>query len=135
MGYKIGEIEGIGAKGAACLAKAGIKTTDDLLEAGRTPAGRKRLVAECGVSAKRLLRWCNCADLMRISGVGEEYSELLEAANCNTVKQMTRRNADNLAKRMLEINTKKKLVRSPPTARDVAKWVTQAKKLKPALSY
>lgn len=135
MGYNIEEIEGIGPKGAACLAKAGIKTTDDLLKAGRTASGRKRLVAECGVNAKRLLRWCNCADLMRISGVGEEYSELLEAANCNTVKQMATRNPDNLAKRMLEINAKKKLVRSPPTASQVGKWVTQAKKLKPALTY
>lgn len=135
MGYNIEEIEGISSARAAKLAKAGIKTTDDLLKAGTTPAGRKRLVEQCGVSRIRLLKWCNMADMMRISGIGEEYSELLEAANCNTVKQMARRNPENLAKRMLEINEKKKLVRSPPTVKEVTKWVAQAKKLKPTLTY
>jgi len=77
----------------------------------------------------------NMADLMRISGVGEEYSELLEAANCNTVKQMARRNPDNLAKRMLEINEQKKLVRSPPKPSQVAKWVEQASRLDQIITY
>ncbi len=93
MGYKIEEIEGISTARAAKLAVGGIKTTDQLLAKGTTAAGRKRIAAECGVSPKRLLKWCNMADLMRISGVGEEYSELLEAANCNTVRQLARRPA------------------------------------------
>ncbi len=36
------------------------------------------------------------ADLMRIKGVGEEYSELLEAAGVDTVKELRNRNAANL---------------------------------------
>lgn len=135
MGYKIEEIEGIGKSRAEKLAKMGIKTTDHLLKHGATRGGRKRIADECGVSSVRLLKWVNMADLMRISGVGEEYSELLEAANCNTIKQLRRRNPDSLAKRMLEINEQKKLVRSPPKPSQVAKWVEQAGKLEPLLTY
>lgn len=135
MNYKIEEIEGIGGARAAKLAKMGIKTTGDLLKLGATATGRKRIAAECEVSPVRLLRWVNMADLMRISGVGQEYSELLEAANCNTVKQLRRRNAANLGTRMAEINEHKKLVRSVPTLSQVERWVEQAAKLEPMISY
>ncbi len=135
MNYKIEDIEGIAAARAAKLAKMGITHTGHLLKHGATRTGRKKIAAECGVSPVRLLKWVNMADLMRISGVGEEYSELLEAANCNTVKQLARRNPDNLAKRMLEINEQKKLVRSPPKASQVTKWVDQAGKLEPVITY
>ena len=93
------------------------------------------MAEQCGVSSVRLLKWVNMADLMRISGVGEEYSELLEAANCNTVKQLRRRNAENLTQRMLAPNEQKKLVRSPPTLSQVTKWVKQAESLEPMLTY
>ncbi|MGY6630352.1 MAG: DUF4332 domain-containing protein [Wenzhouxiangella sp.] len=135
MNYKIEDIEGIGKARAEKLSKMGIKNTELLLKHGATRAGRKRIAQECGVSPVRLLKWVNMADLMRISGVGEEYSELLEAANCNTIKQLRRRNPDNLAKRMLEINEAKKLVRSPPKASQVARWVEQAGTLEPMITY
>ena len=135
MKHKIEEIEGIGKASAAKLAQAGIKTTEDLLAQAASARGRQKVAEQCGVSAVRLLKWVNMADLMRISGVGEEYSELLEAANCNTVKQLRRRNPANLTKRMLEINEEKKLVRSPPKLSQVTKWVKQAETLEPKLTY
>ena len=135
MGYKIQEIEGIGAKQAAKLETAGIKTTDQLLKHCATPAGRRQTATACGISPKLVLKWANMADMMRVSGIGEEYSELLEAANCNTVKQLARRNAANLTRKMLEINEKKNLVRSPPTQAKVAKWVEKAGQLTPILTY
>jgi nucleotidyltransferase/DNA polymerase involved in DNA repair len=135
MSYKIEDIEGIGKSRAEKLAKMGIKNTGHLLKHGATRAGRRRIAAECGVSAVRLLKWVNMADLMRISGVGEEYSELLEAANCNTIKQLRRRNPVSLAKRMAEINEQKKLVRSTPKESQVVKWVEQAGKLEPMITY
>lgn len=135
MKHKIEEIEGIGKASAAKLAQAGIKTTEDLLAQAASARGRQKVAEQCGVSAVRLLKWVNMADLMRISGVGEEYSELLEAANCNTVKQLRRRNPANLTKRMLDINEEKKLVRSPPKLSQVTKWVKQAETLEPKLTY
>jgi predicted flap endonuclease-1-like 5' DNA nuclease len=135
MGYKITEIEGIGAKMAAKLEAAGIKTTDHLLKHCATPAGRKKTAETCGISPKLILKWANMADVMRVSGIGEEYSELLEAANCNTVKQLARRNPANLTRKMNEINEKKKLVRSVPTETQVKKWIEKAGALTPILTY
>ncbi len=135
MAYKITEIEGIGPARAEKLTAAGINTTDELLDACCDPSGRKGMAEKTGFSEKELLKWANMADLMRISGVGEEYSELLEAAGVDTVKELKMRVPANLAKKMEEVNAEKKLVRVVPAESQVEKWVEQAKSLEPKLSY
>jgi len=135
MAYKIQEIEGIGPSYGAKLEAAGISTTEKLLEMCATPKGRSDLSAATGLSASMLLKWTNMADLMRISGVGEEYSELLEAAGVDTVKELRNRNAANLADKLAEINESKKLTRRVPNASQVEKWVEQAKSLPPIITY
>jgi predicted RecB family nuclease len=72
---------------------------------------------------------------MRIKGVGEEYSDLLEAAGVDTVKELATRNPGNLHKAMLETNAAKKLVRRDPSLAEVEAWVREAKTLPAVLSY
>ena len=135
MGYKIDQIEGIGPASAEKLETAGIKSTDDLLKMCCDSKGRKSTAEKTGLTEKQLLRWANMADLMRISGIGGEYSELLEAAGVDTVKELRNRRADNLASKMSEINAQKKLTRNVPSEKQVAKWVEQAKSLEAVISH
>ena len=135
MSYSIADIEGIGVTFKRKLQKVDVRTTAKLLERAATAKGRKELAAESGIDIKKILKWTNMADLMRIKGVGEEYSELLEAAGVDTVKELRNRRPDNLHAKMLEVNKKKKLVRLPPGLPKVEKWVAQAKELKPLMSY
>ena len=135
MVYKIDEIEGIGPSYREKLATAEIKTTDDLLKLCCDSKGRKAISEATSIGEKQLLRWANMADLMRISGVGQEYSELLEAAGVDTVKELRNRNAENLAAAMKTVNDEKKLARSTPSATSVTKWVVQAKTLDPLISH
>ncbi|MBL4785410.1 MAG: DUF4332 domain-containing protein [Cohaesibacteraceae bacterium] len=135
MAYAIDEIEGIGPTYAAKLKDAGITTTEQYLDKAKNPAGRKALASETGIDSSRVLKWANMADLMRIKGVGEEYSELLEAAGVDTVKELRTRNAANLTTKMAEVNGTKKLVRSVPGEKSVTDWVAQAKELSPIMSY
>ncbi len=127
---KLIEIEGIGAFCAGVLSeKANLATVEQLLERGKDPDGREAIAAATGISAKVILRWVNMADLFRIKGVAEEYSDLLEASGVDTVVELARRNAGNLYKKMVEVNGEKALVRALPTDKDVADWVSQAKGL------
>jgi predicted flap endonuclease-1-like 5' DNA nuclease len=135
MSYKIQEIEGIGPAYAEKLAAADIDSTDDLLKQCCDARGRKAVAEKTGVSEPQLLKWANMADLMRISGVGSEFSELLEAAGVDTVKELRNRNAENLAGMMAEINEKKKLTRAVPSAKAVAGWVEQARGLDPLITH
>lgn len=135
MSYSIDEIEGIGPVYAGKLQAIGIRTTDAYLERAKDPKGRKALAEETGIDDKRILKWANMADLMRINGVGEEYSELLEAAGVDTVKELKHRVAANLHAKMKEVNEVKKLVRQLPSESAVEKWVEQAKSLPPTMTY
>lgn len=135
MTYKIEEIEGIGGVYGEKLSGAGIDTTDALLQACGTPAGRKSLAETAGISEKMLLTWANMADLMRINGVGKQFAELLEAAGVDTVKELKHRNAANLADKMTEINEQKNLTNGAVSENQVAGWIEQAKTMDPAISY
>ncbi len=129
------KIEGIGSVYGKKLTKIGIRTTEALLKKGATPKGRKEIEKASGLGHKLILEWVNLADLFRIKGIGEEYSDLLEEAGVDTVVELAQRKADNLYKKVLEVNTAKKLVRRPPSAGMIADWVKQAKKLRRVVKY
>jgi predicted flap endonuclease-1-like 5' DNA nuclease len=101
----------------------------------RSAKGRRTVAQATGLDEAQLLKWANMADLMRISGVGEEYSELLEAAGVDTVEELKQRRADNLTARMEEVNAAQKLVRQRPSVRRVTRWIEQAKSLAPTISH
>ncbi|HZU15366.1 MAG TPA: DUF4332 domain-containing protein [Candidatus Dormibacteraeota bacterium] len=125
----IEEIEGIGSALGEKLASLGVRTTEALLERAGTRAGRRHLAAEVGVSEQQVLEWVNRADLMRIKGVGEEYSHLLEAAGVDSPAELARRAAATLHGTLERLNAERKLVRRVPTLKEVERWVQEAKGL------
>lgn len=131
----IDAIEGIGVKYATKMRKARIRTTEALLKRGATRAGRKQLAEETGFTSHQILEWVNRADLFRVKGIGEEYSDLLESAGVDTVKELRTRNAANLTAKMVEINQKKRLVRRLPTDSMVEGWIAAAKELDAVVKY
>ncbi len=135
MSRNIQDIEGIGPKYLDLLGRAGITTTYKLLEVGRDRAGRKLLAEKTSISEKHILKWVNMSDLFRIKGVAGQFAELLEGAGVDTVKELRTRNAENLARKMAEVNKTKRLCRMTPGAKTVSKWVAQATKLKPMVTY
>jgi predicted flap endonuclease-1-like 5' DNA nuclease len=126
---KIDEVEGIGPAYAAKLSAAGIASTDALLERGATRKGREEIEASTGIAHKFILQWVNHVDLMRLKGVGSEYSDLLEAAGVDSPAELAHRNAANLATTMAETNAARNLVRRVPTEAEVAGWIEQAKSM------
>ena len=135
MSYKIVDIEGIGPVYAEKLIAAGIVTVDQLLEKGKTPKGRKELEDVTGITGKLILTWVNHADLFRINGVGPQFSELLEAAGVDTVKEFKHRVAANLQPKLEEINAQKNLVGRVPALSEVEKMIAQAKELPAMMEY
>lgn len=132
---KLEQIEGIGPKFAAKLREAGVGSIEALLKMGASRKGREMLVEKSGIDHKLILEWVNLADLFRIRGVGEEFSDLLEETGVDTVAELARRNAENLYKAMVEKNEAAKLVRRLPTQQQVAGWVEEAKTLPRMVEY
>jgi len=132
---KLVKIEGIGGAYEKKLNAVGLFSLQDLLEKGATPKGRKEIADKSGISEALILKWANRADLFRVKGIGEEYSDLLEAAGVDTVPELAQRKADNLYQKVVEINNAKKLVRKLPAVSQIKNWVDQAKKLPRLLTY
>ncbi|MBR1574717.1 MAG: DUF4332 domain-containing protein [Bacteroidales bacterium] len=135
MAYKIIDIQGVGAVYAEKLIAVGVETIDQLLEKGATPKGRKDLEDATGISGKLILTWVNHADLCRIKGVGPQFSELLEAAGVDTVKELKNRNAANLAQKMLEVNEQEHRTKRVPTEVEIQRMIDQAKELPAVVTY
>jgi predicted flap endonuclease-1-like 5' DNA nuclease len=135
MTYSISGVQGIGPEAAVALKKAGIRTTAKLLEAAKSPKDRKTLATRIGFDEKCILCWANMVDRMRIKGVGEEYSLLLQAAGVDTVKELKYRNPAKLAKAMASANDKRKLTRVLPSERMVGRWIDRAKRLQLKITY
>ncbi len=133
--YKLSDIEGIGPKYMEKLKAAGVGSVNALLERGCTRKGRKELAEASGIDETLILKWVNMADLYRVPGVGSEYSELLERAGVDTVKELRNRKPENLHAKMAEVNAQKKLVRQLPGLKTVQAWVEAAKKLDAKVTY
>jgi predicted RecB family nuclease len=129
------KLNGLGADVIERLKSAGIRTSDKLLDAAKTLQGRKALARKTGIDAKRLLRFANIADKLRVKGLGQGYAELLSQAGVDTVRELKYRNPEKLAAAMRKKNEKLKLVRLVPTEKAVGRWIEEAKKLPQEISY
>ena len=131
----ISAVQSMGHRNETKLRKAGVRTTDSLLKVAATRTGRRRLAKETGLPESDILSWVNRADLLRITGVGSEYADLLEVAGVDTIRELRRRNPERLLEAMTELNLRKRLVRRLPTEGMVAGWIDEAKGLEPLVTH
>ena len=129
------KIQGIGPSYAEKLVANGIKTLEKLLEAGSSKKGRTEISEKTGITEKLILEWVNLADLFRVKGIGEKYSDLLEEAGVDTVVELSKRVPENLYAKLAEVNGIKKLAKRNPTLPEVKSWVEQAKQMPRMIQY
>ena len=132
---KIEEVEGIGPAFAEKLSAVGITTTEDLLARGGKKSERVAIAIETGINEGMLLEWANHVDLMRIKGVGSEFSDMLEAAGVDSPAELAQRNAKNLAETMGELDMARNTTRRIPTESMVADWIEEAKTMERAVEH
>lgn len=124
---RIDEVEGIGPTNAGKLGSEGITSVDDLLQQCGPAAGRRRVSEATGISEHQLLEWTNRCDLMRIPGVGSEFSDLLEAVGVDSPTELARRNAANLAAAFQKFDDEHpNVVRRVPSEETIAAWIEAA---------
>jgi predicted flap endonuclease-1-like 5' DNA nuclease len=135
MAYTIDEIEGIGQAYAQKLQAYQINTTTELLEKGSSKKEREKIAEATGISESLILKWVNHADLFRINGVAGQFSELLEAAGVDTVKELATRNAENLHVKLVDTNEKSSLTGRVPTVESIKEMIAHAKTLEAKITY
>ena len=135
MNLPIRKLKGMSAKLEVRLEVRGINDSDQLLNASRTSVARQDLARAVGVEASVILGLANRADLARVKGIGGVFSDLLEQAGVDSVKELANRRPDHLLAKLAEVNAQKKLAGRAPTLKAVESWVAQAKQLPKTLEY
>lgn len=134
MTIAINEIKGMSADIADKLKAKNIKDTEGLLAAAGKAADRRLLAKELGIEAAQLLEYVNRADLVRLKGVGAQYSNLLEDAGVDSVKELARRKAENLHAKLTEIAVSSGVKRAPRMD-EVEAWIAEAKTMEVAVTH
>jgi predicted flap endonuclease-1-like 5' DNA nuclease len=135
MTTPVKDLEGVTDEIVAKLSERGIRDNEQLVRAAATPAQRKELATFCECESADILHLANRADLARVRGISGVYSDLLEIAGVDTVKELAARRADHLFAKIAETNDRDRLTTKPPTQSMVQNWVNQAKSLPTVLSY
>lgn len=134
MTLSIRQLRGMTASTAAKLRGIGIARSDELLEAARTSQGRQDLADKTGLSTADVLELANRADLARVKGIGEVYSNLLENCGVDTCMELAQRNPENLHERLFA-DAAASGVRRAPALSQVQNWIGQAKALGRGIGY
>ena len=135
MAISVKKLKGINTNIESNLTKLGIRNSMQLLDASKGPSERKALARQSGVNERDILELANRADLSRVKGIAGVYSDLLEKAGVDTIKELATRRPDNLHAKLVEVNHRIKLSNREPTLSMVNDWVYQAKSLPKVLSY
>ena len=127
----IDAVGGIGLSHARRFRRSGIRTTDALLRRAATPEGRADLAERLSVNERELLELVLRIDLMRIRGLGTRYVDLLSAAGVSTAQELSTRDPDTLFALMVQINSRRRMVRRLPNLERVKAWVAEARTFQP----
>ncbi len=135
MPLAIRKLKGVTPELEAKFKACGLDTAEKLFESVVTPLQRDELAIQLGVPGPVILELANRADLSRIKGIAGVYSDLLEEAGVDTVKELKGRVAENLLAKMLEVNQAKNLTPKPPTLKNVQTWISLARRRRKFLLY
>jgi nucleotidyltransferase/DNA polymerase involved in DNA repair len=125
----IAELDGIGERHVDRLRDLGIGSSDELLASGASKRGRRELSKATRLGEKRIHEWVKRADLLRVPGISIKYSNLLEAIGVETVRDLRRRSASQLAQRIRDLNDRRSVVSRTPNEDEVKRWIDAAKEL------
>ena len=129
MNATISDLKGLQPEVKTKLEFEGIRNTQQFLERTRTPQQRTELAHKVGTTTIAIKELANRADLMRLTGVGGDFSNMLEEAGVNSCKELQHRVPEKLYATLEEIHTNKKIGHRAPALVQVTEWIVEAKKL------
>jgi predicted flap endonuclease-1-like 5' DNA nuclease len=135
MAIPIKQLKGMDNELAGKLKVKDIRDSDKLLEHTASAKQRRALAKELEIDEARLLAIVNRADLARLKGVAGIYSDLLEQAGVDTIKELATRDPEKLHARIVQVNDEKKLAGRLPTLLDVNEWIEAAQTMPKVLTY
>ena len=124
----IKNIQSINKACAQALIESGVRTTEQLIEAGSTSTDRMKLADETHLTHELVKEWVHKADLFRIKGMSGEHVELLCGLGYCTVPKIAYLRADDVFNE-LDNTVLPEFKGNIPTIRQLEAYINSAKKL------
>ncbi len=131
--YSLEDLQIIGPLEREKLQKEGISNAIDLLVQCKNAAGRRSLAEKTEIPESLLIRWCNRADLMRISGVGSHFAEILERGEVHNIIDLQKYSAHRLQILLEENNDSN--VQNIPNRKYLSEWIKHADNIPKIIDY
>jgi len=128
-------IQGVASEHVERLKSLGITNVKQMIEAGSTKTRRQELSNKTGIPLENILYLVKFADITRISDIKSVKGKLLFEAKVDTIEKLSKFSAEELRKKLIEVNEKKKILKRPPTLVETTYWVEQANKLPEIIEY
>jgi predicted flap endonuclease-1-like 5' DNA nuclease len=133
--FPLKDFRGVDVEHTARLAAAGIKDVKQMLEAGRTHAGRQKLADETGVPLAAIVELVKLSDLARIPGIKGIRARLYHDAGVDTVAKMAGWDPEELRAMVLEFVERTGFEGIAPLPAEAAFSVARAKELPKIIEY
>lgn len=128
MAVVLNKLYGVEAALETQLKAKGIRDSEDLLKLHRSLGSAQALAARLELDVETASALVNRAQLVRIRGIGEVYTGLLEAAGVKSVQDLALKSPEHLRGQFERINESEKVVGRAPSLAMVNGWVTKAQK-------
>lgn len=125
----ISDIKGLTARAKRALVEADILTIGALLDETGTDQQLRALARKLKTDPAVLRDWANRADLMRITGIGTQFADLLELSGVASCRELRQRRPDNLLATLTAQNAEHSITKRLPTLDMVTGWIAQAKQI------
>jgi hypothetical protein len=129
------EFRGVNPEHLASLAAFGIQNAQQMLEAGPSPADRRRLSEQTGVPLSAILELVKLSDLSRIPGIAGIRARLYYDAGLDTLDEIARWEPDQLRQHMLDFVQRTGFEGIAPLPREVAFSIKKAQTLPRVVDY
>jgi len=133
--FPLREFRGVNPDHVARLAAAGIVNATQMLEAGRTPADRQRLAAQCGLPVEVVLEMVKLCDLARIPGLKAIRARLYYDAGADTLDKLAQWEPEELRRMLAEFVARTGFAGIAPLPKEVAGTVATAQALPRLVQY
>lgn len=120
------KLQGISKAQIAKLHKAGIRGLGTLLVKGSTLEGRTELSQQTRIASNRIMNWVHRADLMRVTGIDDDYARVLARAGVTSIVDLSTRNPRQLAAEV-KVAAVIEDVQRVPRHPSLKKWVEEAR--------
>lgn len=133
--FRMKKFRGVNQGHAEKLTAIGIKTVDQMLEAGRTKIKRQKLSEETGIPLDAILEFVKLSDLSRIGSVKSIRARLYYDAGIDTPEKMAQWDPKKLRTYLIEFIEKTCFDGIATLPKEAEYTVAQAKKLPKIVEY